>query len=255
MTNKLDEKGMYINEYDWDGGNAWLVKDGKWVKDTALQKTQTQGEGKVIAIENICLPQYGGQGPIAGFMDSTGDYNFCTEFRSLEVVLCFNRADRKQTDGGGVIAEVAKYEADTLGYDYAKAREKGDTLYVLQGRDERGLRSLINTADKNGENPGRATYIFKNGTDNPYVYRSQWEPAKAFNETQLQAMIDNNLSVKDAIDNFAKKPSDASPDYVKNAKYSIGFVYGLPGEGLGPKFQDDKYNPDALDFAGYHTQE
>ena len=235
MTNKLDADGKYINEYDWDGGQAWLAKaNGKWEKlEGYQQKTQTQGEGKVIAVSNICLSQYDGYGPIAGFMDSTGDYNFCTEFKSLEVVCCFNRADRKETDGGGVIAEVAVYEADTLGYDYAKAREAGDTLYVLQGRNEFGLR---------GFNPGRATSVFKQGKEKDYVFGSEY--GRGNNEAQLQCMIDNKLSVETAINDFAIKT--AANDAKYNLPFKYGFVTGVEGEGLGEKF--------GIDFSGYHTQ-
>ena len=234
MTNKLDADGKYINEYDWDGGNAWLCKpDGKWEKDTELQKTQTQGKGKVIAIQNVLYPKYHDHGPIAGFMDSTGDYNFCTEFESLEVVICFNRADRKETDGGGVIAEAAVYQADTLGYDYMKANRAGDTLYVLQGRNEFGLR---------GFNPRRSTSVFKQGPDKEYVFGSEY--GRGNNEAQLQCMIDNKLDTETIVNDFAiKSPADTNK-YKLPFKY--GFVTGVPGEGLGEKF--------GIDFSGYHTQ-
>ena len=250
MTNKLDADGKYINAYDWDGGYAWKpikgdVSEAGWKKDDAKQKTQTQGKGKVIAIQNVVYPKYNNHGPIAGFMDSTGDFNFCTEFKTLQVVCCFNRADRKETDGGGVIAEVATYEKDTLGYNYDKARANDDTLYVLQGRDERELRKL---------NPDRATYVFKQLSDEKgglHVFGSEY--GRGNNETQLQYMIDNNMTVKDAINQFAIK-QDAGPSEKNPFNFKIGFVYGQPGEGLGPKFQDDTYNPDALDFSGYHSQ-
>ena len=186
MTNKLDADGKYINEYDWDGGYAWFCEeDGKWEKDTVKQKTQTQGKGKVIAVQNVLYPKYHDHGPIAGFMDSTGDYNFCTEFESLEVVICFNRVDRKETDGGGVIAEAAVYQADTLGYDYMKANRAGDTLYVLQGRNELGLR---------GFNPSRKTDVYKQfekGDTEQHVFGSEY--GRGNNEAQLQCMIDNKL--------------------------------------------------------------
>ncbi len=242
MTNKL-EGGKYINEYDWEGGYAWLAEEkGGWKKDTALQKTQTQGEGKVIAIENVCLPKYNGAGPIAGFMDSTGDYNFCTEFKSLEVVICFNRADRKQTDGGGVIAELAVYENDSvenggLGYDYETAKKAGDTLYVLQGRNEIGLR---------GFNPRRTTTIFKVSATDEYTFRQEWdEPGEAYNLDQLAYIKENKMSVEQVVNDFAiKSPKDTNKH---GLPFKYGFVTGKKGEGLGPKFG-------GMDFTGYHSR-
>jgi hypothetical protein len=242
MTNKLDADGHYINEYDWDGGNAWIpvpplgAENHGWVKDTALQKTQTQGKGKVIAIQHVLYPKYGNEGPIAGFMDSTGDYNFCTEFKTLQLVVCFNRASRKVTDGGGVIGELAVYQADELDYDFAKAQAAGDTLYVLQGREENGLR---------GFRPERAT--LRLGKTTPAVFRDDQ------NQAQLDYMIDNAMSTKAVVDDFAIKTKADDPGNKLGFKY--GFVTGKPGEGLGPKFVDPTYNPaPGLDFSGYHSQ-
>jgi phosphoserine phosphatase len=240
MTNKLDADGHYINEYDWDGGNAWLPVEGTenrgWVKDAELQKTQTQGKGKVIAIQHVLYPKYGNKGPIAGFMDSTGDYNFCTEFETLQVVCCFNRASRKVTDGGGVIAELAVYQADTLGMDYANALINGETLYVLQGREENGLR---------GFRPERKT--LRLGKTEPLLFRG------ADNQTQLDKMIELNMDTKTVVDDFAIKTAADDPKYGFTFKY--GFVTGQPGEGLGPKFVDPVYNPaPGVDFSGYHSQ-
>ena len=124
-------------------------------------------------------------------MNPPGDFNFCTEFDSLNLVICFNRANRSVTEGGGLIAEIAMYEKDTLGYDLEKASEAGDTLYLLQGRDENGLRSLRNS---------NATIRYED--DQEELFRSEE------NEEQLQAMIDAKMSVADAIDKFAvKKPA------------------------------------------------
>ena len=75
-------------------------------------------------------------------MDSSGDFNFCTEFDSLKFVICYNRANRKITEGAGLIAVLAVYQKDTLGYNLKKANAAGDTYYVLQGRDENGLRTM-----------------------------------------------------------------------------------------------------------------
>ena len=252
MTNKLDADGKYIAAYDWEGGYAWKAtpplgaENHGWVKDTEPQKTQTQGKGKVIAIQNVLYPKYGKHGPIAGFMDSTGDYNFCTEFKTLQVVTCFNRADRKETDGGGVIAELAVYQAEDLGYDYAAAKAAGDTLYVLQGRDERGLRKL---------NPARATYVFKQLDDEKnglHVFGSEY--GRGHNETELAKARELKFDTETFINEFAIKTDADDPKYAFDFKY--GFVYGQPGEGLGPKFIDPTYNPaPGLDFSGYHSQD
>lgn len=142
MTNKTDDKGKYLAEFDYENGCGYHAdRNGKWIRMDLPIKAQTHGVGKVIAITNAISPQYDGHGPIAGFMDSTGDFNFCTEFKTLKVVVCFNCANRKVTDGGGLIAELATYQKDALGYDLKKATTAGDTLYVLQGRDENGKRT------------------------------------------------------------------------------------------------------------------
>jgi hypothetical protein len=224
MTNKLED-GKYINAYDWDGGYAWFAKeDGKWEKDTVKQKTQTQGKGKVIAVQNVLYPKYGNVGPIAGFMDSTGDYNFCTEFKTLQVVCCFNRASRKVTDGGGVIGELAVYQADTLGMDYA-SRGK-DTLYVLQGREENGLR---------GFRPERATRRLGKTEAQKLVFRDET------NQKQLDYMIANNMTTQEVVDQFAIATAADDPNN------KLGFKYGFVTGQYNEKFK-------ANDFDGYHSQ-
>ena len=166
---------------------------------TRPTKAQTQGVGKVTAIANAIAPEYGNHGPIAGFMDSTGDFNFCTEFETLKLVVCFNRANRKVTDGGGLVAEVAMYEKDTLGYDLAKANAAGDTLYVLQGRDENGKRTLRNS--NRTIRIGSAEEVLFNGPEN---------------EAQLQRMIDDGMTVRDILNSFA----------IKQAAGENGFDFG-----------------------------
>ena len=131
-------------------------------------------------------PLYGGATPLAGFMDSTGDFNFCTEFSSLRAVVCFNRANRKITDGGGLIAEVAMYEKETLGYDYDKAKEAGDTFYLLQGRDENGLRSFRSS-----------NKTLRYGSSEEKLFANQ------DNEAQLAEMIRNKYTVKQALDTYS----------------------------------------------------
>ena len=135
MTIKLDKNGKYTNEYDYKTGYSWWNKDGKWVKGTKAIGAQNQGPGKVTAIKNVLVDKYG-YGPIAGFMDSTGDFNFSTEFDSLRLVQLMNRL-RKATDGGGIIQVVAMKQAAD-GIDLAKANAAGDVLYTINGRDENG---------------------------------------------------------------------------------------------------------------------
>lgn len=215
MTNKVGKDGLYINEYDYENGCGWLCNDnGEWVKDNLPTKAQPFAKGKVTAIENALVPKYG-HGPIAGFMDSTGDYNFCTEFKTLKLVTCFNRANRKVTDGGGVIAELAMYQRDTLGYDLRKANKAGDTMYVLQGRDENGMRTFRNS-NKTLILGEKEEKLFKNED----------------NEKQLQYMIDNKMSTEDIINTFCIKTAADAPEN------KLGFKYGF-----------------CTEFAGYHSHE
>ena len=208
MTNKTDEGGRYVAEYDTETGCGFYAKeDGVWERMTRPTGAQTQGAGKVTAIVNAICPEYDNHGPLAGFMDSTGDFNFCTEFRTLKLVVCINRANRKVTDGGGLIAEVAMYEKDALGYDLAGANAAGDTLYVLQGRDETGKRTLRNsnrTILLSGEEA-----LFKN-TDN---------------ETQLQRMIDGKMTVADIINNFSIKQAAGENGF----DFNTGFLTEYAG--------------------------
>jgi len=230
MTNKYDV--VFDNEYDYTNGCAWVPRAGEyfptsadWEEGVVPTKAQTQGKGKVTAIENVCLPLYGGEGPIAGFMDSTGDYNFCTEFADLEVVTCFNRATRKVTDGGGVIAELACYQRDTLKYDYYAARTEGDTLYVLQGREENGLRSL---------RPARETMRY--GKTSPILFRNE------DNYAQLAKMVELGMDTKTVVDDFAIKTPENDPKYGFPFKY--GFLTSYDGyHSIG---EGTPVNPDLL---------
>ena len=202
MTDKTDADGKYINEYDYETGCGYYATEDGWEKMDRPTRAQTQGEGKVTAIVNAISPEYGGRGPVAGFMDSTGDFNFCTEFDSLKLAVCFNRADRKVTEGGGLIAAAAMYEKDTLGYDLAKANKAGDTLYILQGRDETGLRTLRDsnkTVKLNGEEK---------------LFRDE------HNDALLQAMIDGKMSVRDALRKYAVK----TPAAENGLGFDTGFL-------------------------------
>lgn len=195
MTNKTDADGRYINEYDYETGCGFYTSEnGEWIKMTAPTKAQPFAEGKVTAISNAIAPEYDNHGPIAGFMDSTGDFNFCTEYETLKLVICFNRATRKVTDGGGLIAELALYQKNNLGYDLKTANDAGDTLYVLQGRDENGKRTFRNSPE-----------TLRLGKTETVLF------ANKDNQTQLDYFINNKLSTKDIIEGYTiKKTAEES---------------------------------------------
>ena len=203
MTVAHDEQGHLTNRYDYETGHAFLaLPGGGWQEDTLATKCQTCGPGKVTSIMNAIAPKYGGRGPVACFMDSTGDFNFCTEFSSLKAVLCFNRGNRKVTDGGGLIAEVAIYERDVLGYDLKKANEAGDIFYMLQGRDDNGMRSL---------RPSNSTVVLGETEERLFANEN--------NYAQYQYFVDNKMSVRDILEKFCiKTPAEDSP---------LGFKYGF----------------------------
>ena len=211
MTNKL-KNGKYVNEYDYEDGYAWIAREGgAWEKGDKATKAQTQGKGKVTAIDNVLVEEYD-HGPIAGFMDSTGDFNFCTEYDSLKLVCCFNRASRKVTDGGGLIAELAVYQNMDLEYDFEKADEAGDIYYVLQGRDENGYRSLRDSD---------ATVRLDESEEDAHVFRTYGEGEDNLNELQLEYMRENNMTTEEIIDTFAIKTKENDPDN------KLGFEYGF----------------------------
>ncbi|MEN6389469.1 MAG: hypothetical protein ABFD04_03585 [Syntrophomonas sp.] len=210
-TMKFDNNGLMLPEYDFETGKGWLCKeDGVWEKDIYNAKGSCREEGKVITINNAIAPHYGNKGPLAGFMDSTGDFNFCTEYDSLKLVICFNRANQKITDGGGLIAEIAMYEKDNLKYNLKKANDAGDTYYVLQGRDDNNLRGFRNSNSTLtlGETEGK---LFRNED----------------NYAQLQYITDKNMSIEDAINTFAIKTSENESDNVLGLKY--GFLTEYSG--------------------------
>lgn len=114
MTNKKDAEGRYINEYDYD------------------LHAQTQGVGKSLTISKVIAPKYNGRGPAFAAMDSQGDFNFCTEYKDTKEVLVVNR---QRTDDAALTAGIAVWQK-RHGVTLDIANKAGDTLYVLQGRDE-----------------------------------------------------------------------------------------------------------------------
>jgi len=187
-TMKFGADARMLPECDSETGCGYFAEtNGVWRRGSLATRSNCHGVGKVKAIVSAIMPLYGGRCPVAGFMDSTGDFNFCTEFRDMRLVVCINRANGGTDDGGGLVAEVAMYERDTLGYDLAKANAAGDTLYLLQGRDENGMRGFV--ATNATLRFGETTYRLFKGEEN---------------EAQLQAMIDGAMSVADAFNTFAR---------------------------------------------------
>ncbi|MFV0517573.1 MAG: hypothetical protein ACK5MV_09260 [Aminipila sp.] len=113
MENKVVD-GVYDNAYNYDA------------------HPQTQGLGKSETIQQVIMPKYDGNGPIFTAMDSQGDFNFCTEFKDTSVSLILNR---QRSDDAGILSAVAVYQREK-GIDLKAAQDLGDTLYLLQGRDE-----------------------------------------------------------------------------------------------------------------------
>ena len=202
MTQTL-ENGVYAPSYDYKTGYPREnLGNGKWQPSKLAIRAMPGLEGKVTAIENALVPRYG-CGPLAGFMDSSGDFNFCTEFDSMKFVICYNRANRKITEGAGLIAVLAVYQKDTLGYDLKKANAAGDTYYVLQGRNENGLRTMrpSNETIRLGE---KKAQLFANED----------------NEALLKYAIDNKMTTADFLNTFAlATQADA-------AQNKLGIAYG-----------------------------
>lgn len=142
MTPRTDPEGYCTTGYDLLSGRGYYsLPDGLWKRMDRPQGAVTCGPGKVTAIRNALLPEYDGRGPAACFMDSGGDFAFCTEFDSVRLVLCINRANRSSTDGGSIIARAALYQqAKKQRPDHKDS--PGSPLYLLQGRNEQGLRNF-----------------------------------------------------------------------------------------------------------------
>jgi len=200
MTHTLEE-GKYIQKYDYlTGYPARAISGQGWENADHPTRSTTQGAGKLTAINNTLYRMYG-HGPIAGFMDSTGDFDFCTQYNTMKLVVCFNRG-KNVDDGGGLISELAIYQKEILGYDLITANAKADTLYCLQGRDENGYRSLRNSQD-----------TILRGTREPVLL------AHDENFVQLAYFIDHQMSTRDICNTFVfRTPAEKS---------ELGFGYGF----------------------------
>ena len=206
MTQKAED-GIYVPTYDWETGYTQLKEaDGTWRKTDDAIRALPSREGKVQAIENALLPVYG-CGPLAGFMDASGDFNFCTELDSMKMVICYNRADRKITDGAGLVGIVAVYHQESLGYDLATANAAGDTYYLLQGRDENGKRTLRPSSE-----------TLKLGQSESKLF------ANADNDALLDYIKANNLTTAQVFDTFAVRCEKG------NSSNVLGITYGYLDE-------------------------
>lgn len=198
--NSSIKDGKIYNSYDYETGYPYYSKpNGNWEKMNKSTNAQTQGIGKVKAIKNTIYKEYN-KGPIAGFMDSTGDYNFCTEFSSLKLAVCFNRANRKVTDGGGIIAPLAMYQKNVLKYDLDKANKNNDTLYLLQGRDENDTRTFRSSNE-----------TIRLGETNSKLYAGE------NNQVLYEYFISHNLSTEQIVNTFC----------IKTSSSELGFSYGF----------------------------
>ncbi len=142
FTPKIKD-GRYSLDYDYENGLAYK-KEGEIFKKYFDQpfKAYCYGKGKTESIKNALIPLYG-VGPFAGLMASTADFNFCTEFSSLKMVICFNQGRGTVTEAGPLMGIISLYQEEAFGYNLLRAIKAKDTLYLLQGRDETGKRELI----------------------------------------------------------------------------------------------------------------
>ena len=142
MTNVIKDDGTYDCKYDY------------------YLHPQTQGHGKSETIDKLVAPNYGGNGPVFVASDSSGDFNFVTEYKDTALCLILNR---NSSDDFGLLCASAVYQ-EKNGIDLAKAQEMGDTLYVMQGRDETVPALWKNNATLSvGKEPGQEALLSANG--------------------------------------------------------------------------------------------
>ena len=191
MTQKLNN-GKFVPDYDYETGYPYINKgNGNWEKTSNPIKALPGREGKVTAIKNVLYPRYNNKQPLAGFMDASGDFNFCTEFKDMKMVICYNRANRKITEGAGLVAIAAMYQKNK-GLNLKTANENGDTYYLLQGRNENGKRSLR-----------ESNYTIRFGDTEEKLF------ANEDNVTLYNYAINNDLSLTKLFNTFAIKTSAA----------------------------------------------
>ena len=192
MTQK-QTNGKFIPGYDYETGYPYINKgNGKWEKTNVPIKALPGREGKVTAIKNALYPRYNNKQPIAGFMDASGDFNFCTEFKDMKMVICYNRANRKITEGAGLVAIAAMYQKEK-GIDLKAAGVSRDTLYLLQGRDENGKRTLRES---------NYTIRFKETEEKIFANQDNFK--------LFEYLKNNQMTLKEFYDHFAIKTDAGS---------------------------------------------
>ena len=95
-----------------------------------------------------------------------------------------------------------------LSYDLKKANDAGDTLYVLQGRDENGRRTLRSS---------NKTILF--GSEEETLFKN------ADNDAQLQKMIDDRMTTEDILDYWSLKSIAGENSFV----FDSGFLTEYAG--------------------------
>ena len=133
------KQSKFVPAYDYETGFPYIFnkKNKEWEKESTAIRALPSREGKVTAIKNALCTKYHAS-PLAGFMDAAGDFNFCTEFANMKMIICYNRANRKISDGAGLVAIAAMYQKENHLNLQKAAYENCDTYYLLQGRDENG---------------------------------------------------------------------------------------------------------------------
>ena len=122
----------------------------------------------------------------------------------MKMVICYNRADRKISEGAGLVAIAAVYQSDNK-IDLKTANKNGDTLYLLQGRNENGKRSLR-----------ESNKTIRYGSEEKKLFRGEE------NELLYSYLKEHKLTIKDYFDTFCIKT---------NAEDSvIGIAYGYLNE-------------------------
>lgn len=189
MSLKIKD-GKYINEYDITNTGYLEKKNNEFIIKSIKTNAIAHGSGKVKVILETFAKKYN-KGPIAAFMDATGDFNFATEFSNLKLVVCFNSAKKSITEGGGFISTLAIYQKEALKYALKKANKNNDTLYVLQGRDENKKRVLINS---------NSSVIFKSNAYRLFANNDSYK--------LLNIFIENSYNCKQIIDTYCIKGHD-----------------------------------------------
>ncbi|MBQ0080802.1 MAG: HAD family hydrolase [Alistipes sp.] len=193
-----DEKGKLDLGFYQRGYEYIANPDGTWQKGIYRFDAQPRSEQKVSCIIQSIAPYYNGQKPIAAFGDSSSDFYFATEFESVELVLYFNTGVSSTQNGLGLLSMLALYEEEDLAYNYRKAKKAGDILFLLQGRNENGRRTLI--PSKGNIACGRKDEILFGSFD---CYH------------ELKYIKKSGMSIKDAVNSLSKKTSkDDSPFHI-----------------------------------------